>query len=222
MNGSNSGQKQDFIEDFAGVYPRRIIRSQTVSLLILPNLLLLVLAFADPFIPLWAWLLLVPLIILDMLGLVVIVSPGKMQSFHLFFLGALGILGSASFVVAANKLAYATLGMSSPWFWILSGAGYVIVFALLYSIHIKLLHGGYYSRKEQDNTNGAGGNLRKSQSIILVCSGAGVLLGSLLIKTFGGYSIKMLLIIALLFLFSLAYMMLAGNLHKYFLLKKNS
>lgn len=217
VNGSDARQKQSFIDDFTHVYPLRIIRSQTVSLLILPNLLLLVLAFADPFIPMWAWLLLIPLAIVDLLGLIVLISPGRMQVFHLLFLGMLGILGSAAFTAAANKLAYATLGMSSPWFGILSGSGYVIVFVLLYSIHIRLLHSGHYSREESGNETREGRKLRKSQGVILACSGAGVLIGSLLIKTFGDYSIKMILIIALLFLIALAYMMLVGNLHKYLL-----
>ncbi|WP_136604814.1 hypothetical protein [Paenibacillus dokdonensis] len=220
MNSSVPQQKQSSIDDFTGVYPLRIIRSQTVSLLLLPNLLLLILAFADPFTPLWAWVLLVPLAVLDVLSLFILISPGRMQIFHLLFLGVLGILGSAAFTAAANKLAYATLGMTSPWFLIVSGAGYFLVFGLLYRIHMKLLYGGYYSRDENETVSGNGNGLRKSQGIILACSGAGVLIGSVLVKTFGGYNIKVMLIIMLLLLFSLAYMMLAGNLHKYILMKK--
>ncbi|MGN7356136.1 hypothetical protein ACTHPF_02135 [Paenibacillus sp. SAF-054] len=220
MNSSVPQHKQGAIDDFGGVYPLRIIRSQSISLLLLPNLLLLVLAFADPFVPIWAWILLVPLVVLDVLGLMILVSPRKMQTFHLFFLGVLGILGSAAFTAAANKLAYATLGMTSPWFLILTGAGYVIVFGLMYVIHMKLLYSGYYFRENQDSFTGEEKGLRKSQGLILACSGAGVLIGSILIKTFGGYSMKMMLIIMLLLLFALAYMMLAGNLHKYILLKR--
>ncbi|MCJ8010724.1 hypothetical protein MUG84_03065 [Paenibacillus sp. KQZ6P-2] len=220
MNSSVPQQKQSFIDDFTGVYPLRIIRSQTVSLLLLPNILLLILAFADPYQPLWAWVLLTPLAVLDILGLMIVLFPARMQAFHLFFLGVLGILGSAAFTAAANKLAYATLGMSSPWFLIVTGAGYIIVFGLLYSIHIKLLYGGYYSREDNDMPSENGSGLRKSQGIILAFSGAGVLIGSLLVKAFGGYSMKIMLIILLLLIIALAYMMLAGNIHKYILLKR--
>jgi hypothetical protein len=220
LNDNTPRQKQSFVDDYAGVYPLRIIRSQTISLLLLPNVLLLILAFADPYVPVWAWLLLVPLVMMDMLGLAVVVSPGRMQEFHLFVLGAVGILGSAAFAAAANKLAYATLGISSPWFLIVSAAGYILVFATLYGIHIKLLYGGHYSREASDNQETETRGAKKAQGIILACSGLGVLLSCVLIKTFGGYSMKVMLIIALLFLFALAYMMLAGNLHKYWLLKK--
>ena len=220
MNGNAPRQKQSFINDYAGVYPLRIIRSQTISLLLLPNLLLLITAFADPFEPIWAWLLLVPLALMDILGLVVAISPGNMQKFHLFVLGAIGILASAAFAAAANKLAYATLGIASPWFMIGSAVGYIFVFALLYGIHMRLLYSGYYSREEEEKPDDGSLGLRKTQGIILASSGAGVLLSCVLIKTFGGYSMKIMLIIALLFLFSLVYIMLAGNLHKYFLLKK--
>ncbi|MWV43423.1 hypothetical protein GRF59_07230 [Paenibacillus sp. HJL G12] len=220
MNSGISQQKQSSIDDFTGVYPLRIIRSQTVSLLLLPNVLLLILAFADPYETLWAWMLLAPLAVLDIFGLIVLISPGRMQTFHLFFLGMLGILGSAAFTAAANKLAYATLGMSSPWFLIATGAGYFLVFGLLYRIHIKLLYGGYYSREEHETLSGEGKGLRKSQGIILACSGGGILVGSILIKALGGYNIKIMLIMLLLLLFALAYMMFANNLHKYILLKR--
>lgn len=222
MSSGVPQHKQSTIDDFSGVYPLRLIRSQSISLLILPNLLLLILAAADPFVPIWAWILLVPLGVIDILGLIILISPQKMQTFHLFFLGVLGILGSAAFTAAANKLAYATLGMTSPWFMLLTGAGYVIVFGLLYAIHIKLLRSGYYNREDHDTAAAEGGGLRKSQGLILACSGAGVLIGSLLIKTFGGYNIKIMLIVMLLLLFALAYMMLAGNLHKYILLKRKA
>jgi len=220
VNGNAPRQKQSFVNDYAGVYPLRIIRSQTISLLLLPNLLLLIAAFADPFVPVWAWLLLVPLAVMDILGLAVVISPGKMQEFHLFVLGAIGILGSAAFAAAANKLAYATLDISSPWFLIGSAVGYIVVFALLYGIHMRLLYSGYYSREEQEKPDGDTRGLRKTQGIILASSGAGVLVSCVLIKTFGGYSMKITLIIALLFLFALVYIMLAGNLHKFYLLRK--
>ncbi len=172
MNGNAPRQKQSFVNDYAGVYPLRIIRSQTISLLLLPNLLLLIAAFADPFVPVWAWLLLVPLAVMDILGLAVVISPGKMQEFHLFVLGAIGILGSAAFAAAANKLAYATLDISSPWFLIGSAVGYIVVFALLYGIHMRLLYSGYYSREEQEKPDGDTRGLRKTQGIILASSGA--------------------------------------------------
>ncbi|GAB6989035.1 hypothetical protein [Paenibacillus pini] len=224
MNGLNTQSKRDSLLEEA-VYPLRLIRSQTVSLLILPNLLLLVMAFADPYVELWAWMLLVPLVIMDIMGVIIILFPARMQIFHLLFLGALGVLASSAFLAAANKLAYATLGVTSDWFMIATVLGYIVVFVCLYMIHRTLQRIGKYHQSDVDLNMGTEEpeptKLKKARSYILVGSGAGILLGSVLIKWVGGYSIKVVLIIVFLLLLSLCYMLITSNLSKYMELKRN-
>lgn len=207
-------------EEYSALYPLRLIWSQTISLLLLPNLLLIIIAFADPYDPKWASALLVPLIIMDVLGLPIVLFPARMQVFHLLFLGLLGILGSAAFAAAANKLAYAVLEIESSWFLIASILWYIVVIGLLYIIHLKLLYAGKYSLQNDEGVQvheSASSGLKKSRRLILVCSGVGVLIGSVLIHIFGGYDMKVMLIIAFVFLFSLVYMLIASNLHNYIL-----
>lgn len=224
MSSHSNQQAKSVIQEYVELYPIALIRSQCISLLLLPNLLLIIVAFADPFKPMWAWILLILLFIIDLLGLPIVISPRKLQREYVLFLGLLGLLSSSAFMLAANKLAYASLHMTTLIFGVVSTGGYVIVMFLLYRVHIKLLYIGKYRNDEdesKENTTKQQIKLKRTQTVILLFAGLGIVVGNTVVHWLNGYNSIIIVVIIILCFFSLVYMLISSNLHKYILIRRN-
>lgn len=165
--------------------------------------------FADPYSPLFLYIMAVPIVFLHLFGFWVIIKPYKRQLLAQLYIGVFGVITSICYLVLMQKLMYGVIGIRNPLYAVISIVSFGCFYPILYRWHQENLRKGNFAVSARNPVPS------KSWPLALMGAfGAHVLYGFLVHHYFPGlFAGAFLLLIVPSTLFSL-------GIHKYMLMKK--
>ncbi|CAI6084302.1 hypothetical protein PAECIP112173_04242 [Paenibacillus sp. JJ-100] len=128
---------KETFENYLVIYASDGIRLSAGTLvLFFLNVFVLVPVFSVPYQPLYAYLLLPLLAVMNLWAIALIAAPRRLQLNYVLFRGVFGLVSSAAFMIVIQKFAYGTLGLTTPWYAI--GSLAVYAFALIQYVRYRL------------------------------------------------------------------------------------
>lgn len=138
LKGSNYNRKA--LQEYLTLYPVNGIRLNAgILVLFFLNLFLVIPVLSVPYQPLYAYILIPPLIVMNVWALAIIAIPRKLQLNYILFRGVFGIVCSVGFMVVIQKFAYSGLGLTTPWYAVGSFAIYGFALYQYVRTHIRKL-----------------------------------------------------------------------------------
>lgn len=211
---------RDTFAKYAAPYSASGIRFHAFTLVLLMlNLFLLIPVFGNPYQPVYAYLLMPPLIVMNLWALALIALPRRLQRNYVLFRGVFGVVATLSFTIVNQKLAYGMLGLQSPWYGIVSFAAYVVGFYFYAKRHIGKLKRPPKSWKEpQSSWKDREGSV---SSILSASAGFGYLAANLSL----GMATQQMVAVVLMSVYTLMTFVLFHfmmELHRYYWLTKTA
>ncbi|WP_440112856.1 hypothetical protein [Paenibacillus sp. QZ-Y1] len=164
---------QDALEKYLVFYAADSIRFSAGTLvLFFLNLCLLIPIFSVPFQPLYAYILLPVLAVMNVWAIVLIVAPRRLQLNYVLFRGVFGVVCSLSFILIVQKFAYGMLALTTPWYAIVSVTMYGFAFFKYSKFHLRKLEQSPHSKKK-------GGNAKMPVVALTLLTGAGYMLANI-------------------------------------------
>lgn len=200
-------------EAYLSLYPVSSIRLNAgILVFFYLNLFLLIPVFSVPYIPLYAWILLPPLLIMNIWALALMIAPGKLQLNYLLFRGVFGIVCSVGFMIVIQKFAYTGLRLTTPCYAVGSFAVYGLILYQYARLHIRKL---VAPRKKNQ------GDSDLSMKVLTGMMGFGYLLAnlSLMFVSKNTISIVLICVYAMLALVMFHFIM---ELHRYYWMKREA
>ncbi|GGG13647.1 hypothetical protein GCM10010912_67560 [Paenibacillus albidus] len=137
-------------------YPAGSIRLNVFSLMLLPDLFLTLPVAANPYNPLYLYLLAPPLVLLNLWALALIAAPGRLQINYVLFRGVYGILCSLGLMTVTQKFAYDILSLPVPWYSVVSFGLYGLAFYAYATRHLAKQGQPAPSWKDKNSKAGTG------------------------------------------------------------------
>ncbi|MGM1021810.1 MAG: hypothetical protein ACQEXV_14945 [Bacillota bacterium] len=205
-----------FFEKNMKMYPVNSIRSNVIILvLLLLDLFLIIPLVGNPYIAVYVYVLMPPIVIINIWALVLVIMPRKLQLNYILFRGVFGLVCSIGFMIMTQKFAYGMLGLDTPWYFI--GSFVVYGVALYYYIKYDLAKFKDPSNKKKPKVKKK--NKRESVVTITTFTGAGYLIANLSI----GFATQQLVATVLMSVYSMLAFVLFHfimELHCYYWLNK--
>ncbi|ENQ3108409.1 hypothetical protein ACEOWJ_004555 [Bacillus cereus] len=127
-------------ERYMAVYPVNNIRAEVITLVLgIADMFILLPAFANPFQLLYIYIVVPPVVFLNLWGIWIIINPRKRQLQYTLFRGVFGIICSVGSLVITQKFAYEVLQLQTPIYFIFSVGLYVFALYHYSKNHIKKL-----------------------------------------------------------------------------------
>lgn len=128
---------RETFENYLVIYAADGIRLSVGTLvLFFLNVFLLIPVFSVPFQSMYAYILVPPLVFMNIWAIALIAAPRRLQLNYVLFRGVFGIVCSVGFMVIIQKFAYGTLALTTPWYVI--GSFAVYGFALFQYVKFRL------------------------------------------------------------------------------------
>ncbi|MGG4398713.1 hypothetical protein ABEW61_01180 [Paenibacillus amylolyticus] len=128
---------RETFENYLVIYAADGIRLSVGTLvLFFLNVFLLIPVFSVPFQSMYAYILVPPLVFMNIWAIALIAAPRRLQLNYVLFRGVFGIVCSVGFMVIIQKFAYGTLALTTPWYAI--GSFAVYGFALFQYVKFRL------------------------------------------------------------------------------------
>ncbi|UVI28827.1 hypothetical protein [Paenibacillus spongiae] len=139
------------LQAYLSLYPASGIRlNAAVLVLFFLNLFLVIPVLSVPYVPLYAYLLIPALIVMNVWALALIIAPRKLQLNYVLFRGVFGLVCSAGFMIVTQKLAYSGLRLTTPWYALVSFTAYGFALYHYARSHIRKLESP--PKQRQDRT----------------------------------------------------------------------
>ena len=210
-----SGQL-NYLDNYLDIMPPQIMKNNSIASLIIPNMVLILPIYIDPFIPLFKYLLWPPIILLNIWAIVIFLFPYRLQIQSYLFIGCYGLLVSAGLVIASIKIVYYSMGVQSIYYPVVTIAGYLLLLVVLARIHVKSLYAGGYYRANQKPVK-----MNRQAAIISLFTGAGIVIGQVLVAGKAEYNQTLAVLSGLYLVLAVCMLLMASNLHKYVLMLKH-
>ncbi len=164
---------REAFENYLAVYAVDGIRFSAGTLvLFFLNIFLLIPVFSVPFQPVYAYILLPLLLVMNVWAIALIVTPRRLQVNYVLFRGVFGIVCSLGFMVIVQKFAYGMLGLTTPWYAIGSFVIYGFALYQYAKFHLRKLQQSPHRKK---GDTGA----RMPVALLTMLTGAGYLLANI-------------------------------------------
>lgn len=196
---------------YLSLYPVSGIRLNAgILVLFFLNLFLVIPVLSVPYEPLYAYLLLPPLVVMNAWALALIAAPRKLQLNYVLFRGVFGIVCSVGFMIVTQKFAYSGLHLTTPWYAVGSFAAYGFALYQYVRSHIRKLE---TPRKQRQDRSGL------SMMTLTMLTGLGYLLAnlSLMFVSEKTVTIVLMCVYAMLAFVMFHFIM---ELHRYYWLKQ--
>jgi hypothetical protein len=208
-------EKLKIIEQYIDLVPPSVMKHQAFAFLIIPDLFLTLSVFVDPYVSIFAYVLLPLIIFINLWVLWIVINPVKRQVQHILFIGVYSAFSSLGMLLITEKFVYFTMGVRTPYYAIFSIGGYVLVLFLLIRLHIKALYSGFYMSSNQKKSK-----LNKQLGGIGAFTSMGIVLGHIVVAKSASYNQSIAVLSGILFFLSIIFIMMMHNLHKYWLIRK--
>jgi hypothetical protein len=126
-------------ENYMAVYAVSGMRGNIITLILAMDILIVLPALGNPFQPLYVYILVPPIALLNFWGIWIIINSRKCQVQYTLFRGIFGIVYSIGLLVIAQKFAYTMLKLQTPLYLIFSFSLYVFALYHYYQKHVKKL-----------------------------------------------------------------------------------
>lgn len=131
---------QKLFKSYLSLYPVNGIRLNAGTLvLFFLNLFLIIPVLSVPYEALYAYILLPPLIVMNLWALALIIIPRRLQLNYILFRGVFGIVCSVGLIIVTQKFAYSGLQIKTPWYAVGSFALYGYALYQYAKSHIRKL-----------------------------------------------------------------------------------
>jgi hypothetical protein len=207
--------KREHLVDYLVLEPPQILKNNALASLIVPDLLFLLFVFIDPFIPLFAYILLIPVALLNLWALWIFITPYKSQLQYFLYVGVNGVIVSVGLLISAIKVTYYTMGIQSLYYPIITIVLYVFIFLMLTRLHFSALSSDYYQRSKKQSFKP-----NTQSTIIVVSTSIGIIVGHILVSRYASFNSSLAVLAGLAIILSLIYIMTVHNIHKYVLICK--
>lgn len=196
---------------YLSLYPVSGIRlNAAILVLFFLNLFLVIPVLSVPYEPLYAYILLPPLVVMNVWALALIAAPQKLQLNYILFRGVFGIVCSVGFMVITQKFAYSGLKLTTPLYAAGSFAAYGFALYQYARSHIRKLES---PRKHSQGRSGM------SIMTLTVLTGLGYLLANLSLMFVSEETVTIVLMcVYALLAFVMFHFIL--ELHRYYWLKR--
>jgi hypothetical protein len=208
-------ERLKIIENYIDLVPPALLKQYAIVSLILPDILLTLFVFSDPYIPIISYILLPLFIFITLWVMWIVINPVKRQKQYKLFIGVYAVICSLSMLVLSEKFVYYTMGIHTPYYAIFSIGGYTLVLFFLVRIHFKALYSGFYMASNQKKSK-----LNKQLGGIGAFTSLGTVLGHILVAKSASYNQTIAVLSGILYFLSLIFIMMMHNLHKYWLIHK--
>jgi hypothetical protein len=209
-------ERLKIIENYIDLVPPVLLKQYAIISLILPDILLTLFIFADPYIPIISYIILPLFIFINLWVIWIVMNPVKRQKQYKLFIGIYSVICSLSMLVLTEKFVYFTMGVRTPYYAIFSIGGYALVLILLIRLHFKALYSGLYMASNQKKSK-----LNKQLGGIGAFTSIGIILGHLVVAKSASYNQTIAVLSGLLFFLSVIFIVMMHNLHKYWLISKH-
>ncbi|MDT0121020.1 hypothetical protein Q9R46_00080 [Paenibacillus sp. RRE4] len=204
---------KETFENYLVIYASDGIRLSAGTLvLFFLNVFLLIPIFSVPYQSLYAYLLLPPLVILNLWAIALIIAPRRLQLNYVLFRGVFGLVCSVTFMVVIQKFAYGTLGMTTPWYVI--GSFVMYVFTLIQYVRFRLR-----KLKQSPRLNKIDKNFRMPIAVIAVISGGAYLMANISLAFVTEQTVVVILICVYNMLIFVVFHFVM-DLHRYYWLRR--
>ncbi|WP_373456207.1 hypothetical protein [Paenibacillus taichungensis] len=164
---------RETFENYLAVYAVEGIRFSAGTLvLFFLNIFLLIPVFSVPFQPVYAYILLPLLVVMNVWAVALIVTPRKLQLNYVLFRGVFGIVCSLGFMIIVQKFAYGMLGFTTPWYAIGSFVLYGFALYQYAKFHLRKLRQSPHRKKGEMGS-------RMPVAMLTMLTGAGYLLANI-------------------------------------------
>jgi hypothetical protein len=184
----------------------------TMFLLILPLLFIIMPALQQPRENIYSYILIPSYACLLFLGAWIALSPyeKKRQVLSMLFIGLIGVFNSLGFLLIAEKMAYEWLQITSPFFFLFTVGGYLVLILIMFRWYLQAF------RKE---VTPGGKGTPKGIALSLAFAVGGTIFAK---ATMAGTSQNGILIvmIGLYLILSLIFMLFTVYIHKYIMIRK--
>jgi hypothetical protein len=211
--------KKDKIDEVSLSYlrfqkPRENRGNILVFFLIFLDLIGLIFLFGEPRIPVILWVGLIPVILIHIWAVQFIIAPYKYERLYYLFFGIYGVINTFVYFLVIQKLIYNNFEVNGV---VPAFTGLLICIILLIVmnwINIRSLYSGTYSKLQK-------GEKTVNFSPFAAASGLGYVLAQFILSSFFVESIKILLIIGVFSLLSVATAFFSTNIHRYIYINRN-
>lgn len=131
---------QKMLKSYLSLYPVNGIRFNAgILVLFFLNLFLIIPVLSAPYEALYAYILLPPLVVMNLWALAIMMFPRRLQLNYILFRGVFGIVCSVGFMIVIQKFAYSGLQLKTPWYAVGSFAVYGYALYQYVNSHIRKL-----------------------------------------------------------------------------------
>lgn len=199
------------------LYPVNSIRSNVIILvLLLLDLFLTIPLIGNPYIAVYVYVLMPPIVLINIWALVLVIMPRKLQLNYVLFRGVFGLVCSIGFMIMTQKFAYGMLGLDTPWYFISSFAAYGIALYCYIKYHLaKFKNPSTYKKEPKVKKK----HKREAVVTMTTFTGAGYLIANLSL----GFATQQFVATVLMCVYSMLAFVLFHfimELHRYYWLHK--
>ncbi|WP_428976346.1 hypothetical protein [Rossellomorea sp. DUT-2] len=168
----------------------------------------------EPMVPLFYWSGIIPVVFIHLWAIQYVIAPYKFERSYYLFCGVYGVINTFVYFLVIQKLIYShfqIIGVVPLVLGLLLFASLLLIVNLM---HICLLYSGAYSRLQK-------GEKTANLTPIASASGIGYVLAQLTLSSFFVESVKILMIIGVFSILSVATAYFSTSIHKYFYIRRN-
>ncbi len=194
--------------------PRENRGNILVFFLIFLDIIGVLFLLGEPMLPIFFWSGIIPVILIHLWAIQYIIAPYTFEKSYYFFFGVYGFINTFVYFLVIQKLIYAHFQVNGVVPLVIGLIMFISLLLIINWMNIHLLYSGTYSRLQK-------GEKIVNLSPITATTGIGYVLAQVILSSFFVESLKILIIIGVLSLLSVATAFFSTSIHKYFYIRKN-
>ncbi|OXS60793.1 hypothetical protein B0G93_10766 [Bacillus sp. V-88] len=194
--------------------PRENRSNILVFLFVFLDIIGVLFLLGEPLIPSLFWGGIIPVIFIHLWAIPYIIAPYTFESSYYLFFGVYGVINTFIYFLVIQKLIYSHFQIIEIAPLILGSILFASLLLIMNWMNIRLLYSGTYSRLQK-------GEKTFNLSPIASASGIGYVLGQVILSSFFVESVKILMIIGVLSILSVATAYFSTSIHKYIYIRRN-
>lgn len=168
----------------------------------------------EPLIPSLFWGGMIPVIFIHLWAISYVIAPYTFEKSYYLFFGVYGVINTFVYFLVIQKLIYSHFQIFGTTPLILGSILFVSLLFIMNWMNTRLLYSGTYSRLQK-------GEKSVNLSPIVTASGIGYVLAQVILSSFFVESVKILMIIGVFSILSVATAYFSTSIHKYIYIRRS-
>ncbi|MDL4842646.1 hypothetical protein [Aquibacillus rhizosphaerae] len=183
-------------------------------LLIFMDIICVIPIVGDPFSPQFFWASIIPIVLINLWGVLYIVAPYKFERSYYLFFGTLGIVNTYVYFIVIQKFLYIHIGVEGSIFFIMGLVLVILLLVFFQIFNMKMLHSGKYAKLQKNEW-------KLNVNPIIVASSCGYIIAQVIMSVFVTESVKWIVLIMAISGLSIVSAYFSTYIHKFFYIRKN-